>query len=722
MITDTGERVQDSVNQVKLTDWAKEPSVMDLKDDLQAAKPAHDAHVVNVTRWNDLRNVANGAKPKTRKGRSSIQPKLIRRQAEWRYSALSEPFLSSEKLFNVHPVTFEDENGARQNELVLNWQFRTKLNKVKFIDEYIRTAVDEGTVIVRLGWERQTTIETVQKPVFIYELPESEEDLQILQEALETKTANPRAFDEYSEEVKASVEYYEETGEATVAVIVEYEEVEEERVLVNKPTVEIMEPGNVFIDPSCEGDITKAKFVIHSFETTKAELLKDGRYKNLGAVNWSGNTVLSQPDHETQTPNDFQLRDELRKPVVAYEYWGWYDVDGEEELRPIVATWIGDTMIRMEDNPFPDELPPFVLVPYLPVKRALYGEPDAEILEDNQKILGAVTRGLIDLMGRSANAQQGMAKGFLDVTNRRRFERGEDYEFNPGNGDPRVSVYQHQYPEIPNSALTMINLQNHEAESISGVKAFSGGISGEAYGDVAAGIKGMLDAAAKREMNILRRLAKGIQDIGTKIMAMNAVFMSEEEVIRVTNKEFVIVKREELTGNFDMVVDIATAEVDEARAQDLGFMLQTMGPDMAPELSKMVLAEIARLKRMPALAEKILNWQPQPDPLAEKARELELAKLELELEEIRAEIELKRAKARKTEAEADLDDLEYVEQETGTKHARDMEKQSEQARANQALEVTKSFLSPKKPEEQEPDVEAAIGFNRFTELTSGAPG
>ncbi|MFR7882255.1 MAG: hypothetical protein ACLU5J_12890 [Christensenellales bacterium] len=37
-------------------------------------------------------------------------------------------------------------------------------------------------------------------------------------------------------------------------------------------------------------------------------------------------------------------------------------------LVPFVATWVGDTLIRMELNPFPDEKLPFVLVQYLPVK------------------------------------------------------------------------------------------------------------------------------------------------------------------------------------------------------------------------------------------------------------------------------------------------------------------------------------------------------------------
>jgi hypothetical protein len=65
-----------------------------------------------------------------------------------------------------------------------------------------------------------------------------------------------------------------------------------------------------------------------------------------------------------------------------------------------------------------------------------YGEPDGELLEDNQRVVGAITRGMLDTMGRSANGQTGIRKDMLDATNRRKFEKGLDYEFNP-NVDPR---------------------------------------------------------------------------------------------------------------------------------------------------------------------------------------------------------------------------------------------------------------------------------------------
>ena len=539
----------------------------------------------------------------------------------------------------------------------------------------------------------------------------------MLEQAILLQRENPREYNDLPEELRAAVDFFEETQQPSIAIRSGTQMVEVEKVVDNRPTLELVAPENVYIDPSCGGDLNKAMFVIVSFETSKAELLKAGdRYKNLEYVNWENASVLATTDHESKTPQTFNFKDTLRKRIVAYEYWGYYDVDGNDTLTPIVATWVGDTMIRMERNPFPDERPPFVVTNYMPIKRELMGEPDAELLEDNQNILGALTRGMIDLMGRSANSQQGMAKGMLDPLNRRRYENGQDYEFNP-NMNPAQNIIEHKYPEIPTSAYNMLQLQNQEAEALTGVKSFSGGMSGEAYGDVAAGIRGVLDASSKREMAILRRLAKGMTEIGEKMIAMNGEFLSEEEVVRVTNSEFVKVKREDLAGNFDLTVDISTAEVDNQKAQDLGFMLQTIGPNMDFSMTQMILAEIADLKRMPALAERIRKFKPTPDPLIEKAKELEVLKLQKEIEKIQSDIDKNRAETVKKYAEADKTNLDVVEQETGTKHERDMEKQKGQAEGNQNLEVTKALLKTRKNSmggEEPGNVEAAIGWNEMS--------
>ena len=713
-----------SANQpAKLTDWANEPSPQLLRQDLEMAKLSHDSQVSKIQGWNDLMYIRGKAKPPKVAGRSSVQPKLIRRQAEWRYSAMTEPFLGTQKMFQVSPTTWEDKAAAIQNELLLNWQFRTKMNKVKLVDDFVRSAVDDGTCICQIGWCRETRKVKEEVPVYsFYDASTDPTATEMLAAAAQMKIDNPNSYEQSTpDEIKQAVDYYNETGQITIAVVTGSQEVEVDKVIRNHPTVDIIHPSNFYVDPSCNGDFSKALFAVVSFETNHADLAKyPNRYKNLDKVNWEGNTTITDSDHASSTPDDFQFTDKNRKKVVAYEYWGSHDINGDGSLVPIVATWIGDVMIRMEENPFPDQQLPFVLVPYLPVKRELYGEPDAELLEDNQKILGALTRGMIDSMGRSANAQQGIAKGMLDPLNRRRYDRGEDYEFNPGVASPRDGVIEHKYPELPQSALLMLNLQNQEAESLTGVKAFAGGVSGDSYGDVVAGIRSALDASSKREMAILRRFAKGFTEIGSKIISMNSVFLTEAEVVRVTNEEYVTIKRDDLIGNFDLEVDISTAEVDNQKSQDLGFMLQTLGPNMDPKVSMMILSEIARLKRMPDLAHTLATWQPQPDPFQQQMQELELQKLQAEVAEIQAKTMEAQARARKASAEADAVDLDYVEQETGTKHARDVEKIRAQATGNQDLEVTKALTKPLKEGERQGNIDAALGFNLISQNKDNA--
>jgi predicted DNA-binding protein (UPF0251 family) len=705
-----------------ITAWKKEPSIAQLKYDMEQASGAHTAQMAKIGLWNDLMSVKGKARPAKVKGRSAVQPKLIRRQAEWRYSALTEPFLGTSKLYKINPLTFEDARSAKQNELLLNYQFRTKLNRVNFIDDFVRATVDEGTCVLRVGWQRKTVMTKEMAPVYSYFPVQSQEQVQALQQGMELMHSDPRMYEEQADPaLKASLDYYHETGQTVMAQQTGEQEVEVEKVLLNHPTVEVMNPDNVVIDPSCGGDLAKAKFAVVSFETCKADLeVEKDRYTNLDKVMWENAAPVSDGEFATKTPANFQFQDTPRKKIIAYEYWGFYDIHGKGELTSIVATWVGNTMIRMEENPYPDKKLPFVIAKYLPVKRELYGEPDAELLEDNQAILGAVTRGMIDLLGRSANGQQGFAKGMLDPLNRRRYENGQDYEFNP-TVTPQAGLIEHKYPELPQSALLMLNLQNQEAEALTGVKSFGGGISGEAYGDVAAGIRGVLDASSKREMAILRRLAKAIADVGYKIIKMNAVFLSEREVVRVTNSEFVEIMRDDLAGDFDLEVDISTAEVDDAKAKDLSFMLQTIGPNAGQELMLTVLSEIADLKRMPALAQQLRTYKPEPSP-----EQQELAKLEVELKraevaKINSEAALNQAKAAEAMAKKDAIDLDYVEQDTGTKHARAMEQQKAQAEGNQNLQITKALTTARKEGEQAPDLAAAIGFNQVSDKLNDAP-
>ena len=679
-------------------DWGNPPTLKNLKQDLEDATVSHDTQASKIEVWLDNMHIKGDAKPRTVENSSEFQPKLIRKQAEWRYAAISEPFHSTKDVFNVKPRSWEDVEGARQNSLLLNYQFGCKIDKVRFIDEYVRAVVDEGTALVKVSWEFEEEDFVDDVPIYEYEInPEMgplHEEIHALMES------NPQGYNEQvPDELKAAHKKSMSEGQSYEAIQTGVEKVDSVRTVKNQPALEVCDFRNIIVDPSCGSDLDKANFIVHRYETSMSNLERAGIYSNLEQVNVEANSPLSEPDQsETSQDENFNFNDKPRKRLVAYEYWGYWDFDDTGVVKPIVATWIGNTLIRMTASPAPDGKLPFVSVATLPVKNSIYGEPDGELLIDNQRIIGAVTRGMIDTMGKSANGQTGMLKGSLDAVNRRRFQQGLDYEYNAGT-DPRLAFHMHTYPEVSSSAQYMLQMQNFEAESMSGVKAFSQGITGGALGDVATAVRGALDAAAKREMGILRRVAFGIEKIGLKIMQYNAELLEDEEIIRVTNENFVAIQRVALGGMYDMIIDISTAEEDNVKAQELAFMLQTMGNTLNPDMTKMILRDIARLRKMPELAENIENYQPQPDPIQQKLQEIEVQLKQLEVVKVQAEIgklESETAEnyagTRKKASESDKSDLDFIEQETGVTQEREKELRGAQAQANMMLESHKETI------------------------------
>jgi hypothetical protein len=689
------------------TQWQNPPKLSDLKADFELAKADHTNQVAKVNEWLEALNpeqpkaanidssnpfsASSQAKNKTR---SSVKSKLIRKQAEWRYTSLSEPFLNTPDIYNVDPVTHADVAASKQNALVLNNQINNRLKKVAFIDKLARTCVNEGTAIIKTGWDYLYTVEEVEYPRYEIQPATSQEQVQRLQQASQ---ADPSQL---PPELVEAIRITQQTQQPHFPVQVGVDLVKEEVPTKNQPSWEICPFNNVYIDPSCNGDMDIAEFVINSFETNKADLEKRGFYQNLDQLN--DESVSADPEHHSKwSGGGFEFSDKARKKFVVYEYWGYWDIDGSGITKPIVASWVGNVLIRLEENPYPGGELPFVVIPFMPVTDSLYGEPDGELLKENQAISGAIQRGVIDLFGRSANAQTGFRKGALDALNKRRFERGQDYEFNDM-GDAQNSIYMHTFPEIPASVYNFLNMQNQEAESMTGVLSFNEGVSGSGLGSTAAAANGALSKAARRELGILRRMAEGMKEVGRKFIAYNQEFLSEEETVRITDQEFVTVKRDDLAGRFDLRLTISTAEADEQKATELSFMLQTTAQSMGMEFTKIIQAEIADLRKMPLLAQKIRDYQPQPDPLEQQLKQLEIQEKQMEIQKTQAEIQKLLAEAQASgvkseniQADTDRKNLDFVEQESGVSHARDIDKMEAQSEAQAKTKVIESMLKPK---------------------------
>jgi len=644
----------------------KRTLLQSLKADL---KSAEDLKNDNDSKIEQRRHTYNGDKyGNEEKDKSSIVPKVAKRQSEWAHASLKDPFVSTPRIIKCTPITVEDVEPARQNETLLNYQFCRQFDRYNFITKALKVLDVDATLFVQVGWD--------------YEDKKVTKEVEVVKQ------------NEYGEE------------------FITTEIVEETVVIKNQPTATVCRSEDVFVDPTCQDNLDNAQFVIYRYETDLSTLRADGRYKNLKLVAKNMMDAADDADYEEEDKTKFRFQDDPRKKIVVYEYWGNYDVNGDGIVEQIVCAWVDDIVIRLEDNPYPDKKAPFLVVPFSSIPFQIHGENNLDLIADQQQVITAVTRGIINNMAASTNGQTGIMKGALDSTQKKKFLAGKNFEYNM----TQPGIWQGSYNQIPGSAFNMIEMMNNEVESLTGIKSFSRGISGNSLGSGSAtATRGVLDATTVRRMDIVRNIAENlIKPLMRKWMAYNSEFLSNEEVIRVTNEQFVTIRRDDLEGRIDIDIEVRTAEDNHSKAQELSFLLQTMGPKGDPKLVTMLMKKMAKLNRMPDLEAELENFKPEPDPLEQQIKQLQVEKLQAEIEAIKsasheddADRAEKMAQARYKDAqtqklladkekilsEKDKLDLEFVktdeevdtkrkQEEMVLKHQMELEKAEQAAKAN----------------------------------------
>ena len=675
--------------------WKNSPSQSDLDNDYKSAESGQDAFRVKLLEWEEARK--GGKKIPSSYGKSTARPKVIRKANEWKYPALEEPFLSTGTLFRVSPATAKDVLAAKQNERVLNFQWNTKVQKTKVVNDIVHTVVDEGTVIVKTGWAADTTTEEVEEEQPIYASPEK--SLQLIQQAV-----NAGGMSE--EKANAMLQ----TGEPMV-IGSKTVTVERERLIKNQPTYEVCINANVTIDPTCDGVMDDAMFVIHEYDTNYSELKSEeagvdedgaeyGIYHNLDFIINESNDEADPA--VSAASNNFEFKDKSRKRMRAYEYWGYWDIQGDGELVSIVATWVGSTLIRLEENPFPHGRLPFSVATYMPVKKDTHGEPDAELLKENQDAIGNMTRAIQDTTAKVAAGQEFIDENFFPSPSvKHQYEKHNTVYYRSG-FDPRKAIYKSEVQQVGSTPFDVINWQTQDANELTGNRPFGGQGGPKLGGDLQQ--RDSMDATAKRELSILRRLSAMFVDIARLTIGMNQEFLSEEEVVRITDKEFVTVKRDDLQGDFDLRISVSTPEKDADQAEKLMKLLQTNAQTMPEPIKNMHYVKLANLWGHEDLAEAIENYKPEPNPVQQQLEQLALeeaklknAILQKELEDTDskinerlsrtdknsiAEVALAEAKAKqalavteKLKSETDILDQSFIDIQSGVKRQQEVEDQ-----------------------------------------------
>ena len=363
----------------------------------------------------------------------------------------------------------------------------------------------------------------------------------------------------------------------------------------------------------------------------------------------------------------------------------------------------------------------------MPVMREIHGETDGDLLIDNQESIGKMTRAAHDITAQQAIGQEFIDEQlFASPVQKANYENGRTVYVRHG-VDLKNSIYRRSVDPIPNSVFQMIEMQNSDAESLTGTKSFSSGIGSQALGSVAAGIRSATDATSKRELSILRRLNQLLNEVARLTIANNQALLREEEVIRITN-DWVTIRRDDLAGEFDLIVDVSTPEQDNDKAEKLFKLMQTNAASMDPKIAGKHYIKLAHLWKMPDLArdvqEIIEQGPPPPDPRAEEIlnnqleeSRLKLLKIQKEMEEIDSRIhervsrslendtdireknaraELQEEKAREIRAKTDLLDQQFLDKTTGKDRKQKLQDEIIRDNAKRAAMEHKAILDIQK--------------------------
>jgi hypothetical protein len=124
-----------------------------LKADLKGAELLKRDQDAKIAKWkSEYSGLPYGNEVK---GNSAIVSRDIKKQSEWQHATIVDPFVSTSDIIKAVPITAEDGDAARQNQLLLNAQFCRKFDRYNFISKAVKVLDREGTVVIQCGWDTE---------------------------------------------------------------------------------------------------------------------------------------------------------------------------------------------------------------------------------------------------------------------------------------------------------------------------------------------------------------------------------------------------------------------------------------------------------------------------------------------------------------------------------------------------------------------------------------
>jgi hypothetical protein len=420
--------------------------------------------------------------------RSNVSRFTVAKQVSSLAPAIHGAVFSDTTPFEIRPRPSAHQNTARAwkeliSELLDQIHFKAECNYG------IHSMVNMGTAIFKAGWETVTQVETHYR-----------------------RKAAPLSSD-----MPFGPRLVIPTEESD-----EFEAVDIE-ITRNRPTFELIELGNLFIDPTWHtpNQIWRAKWIVHclylswedldklrenpaydipSEEQLRAVFMEDVEVPQ--PIPSTAESMLSNLSiHHAERPNFEQSEDPRQKTLQVLEWWS------DEQVRVVLQQKV---VIRNENNDL--KMKPFFSSNYWDIPNAGYGIGVGRVAGADQRVEQGLTNALLDIIAFAVQPEYAVARGANVPTQDQRRRLG-GIRLVDGNDATRAIALVPQ-PDVPASVWNAIQMVVGSAEAATGADqptvqgTLPGRGSSFARSGTGAGIVGQ--ASASRLQSPVERFIDGV--------------------------------------------------------------------------------------------------------------------------------------------------------------------------------------------------------------------
>ena len=492
-------------------------------------------------------------------GRSTIVSSDVMDTVEWMMPSIMRVFTAAQDVVIIRPVGGEDVSSAEQHQALINYQFNYKMDGFTRFYTWFKDALIFGIGVVKITWEN-----FYDKKAFFYEEMTEEEFT-----ALSTnRNMVVEEFEEYEKieiTIQKNAEGKDEEGKA-VSTVFKNVSGFMKRITYAGPWLENIPVSSFFIEPGARS-VHEANFVAYRVKRTMdylRRMQREGVYHNVDKIipNADGDDVEAEtPIYDKIEKNyvrDLEgvadtTRSSGREEKWVWECWVKLDIDNDGLLEPLLVTFVDETLLRVEQNPFDHGEPPFeTIVPIIDCHK-LHGISITDLVIEFQRMKTALYRNVFDNLAFSVN-------NFFLV----RRDSGTDYSalihLKPGavifTDDVKEGIREIQPAALPNYIFNLFEYLDSSKENRTGITKYNQGLDSASLNKTASGVSAIMTASQQRIELIARLMAEtGVKQLFRKIISLNQQFVTEKIVIRLFNKQLEITP-DKLDGSFDLMVNV----------------------------------------------------------------------------------------------------------------------------------------------------------------------